>query len=827
MSAERPVNGELPKTPEQLLIRNEQDIVRDGQNFAFTFHDLTPDARTAYVLSRASSLNPNSRNKAFELFLGSAMKGDARFQEEFMGAVISGFKRAGDGVVINRETKRDPDYDEQLRIANLAHIFTLIPPRTVKRFGAEAGVEIIQSYWKPEWEEGAYQEKILWLKEDCDSDEEFDARSKKIERFSVKDALAHAKSEIDPRKPVIEYTNGDEKNNPYLVLAQVFQSRGQSMEAKQVGETESGRLITLRGSDRALEILDLLKQDQEFQSLVHATDSQAKRLELTAIAQPHIFTAQPDEQNRQIQARLASILRGQATTGIKQEDLYLKIKELVDRVDPAFAGEIPHFYDFDYTIPPWFDSEGSWRHKDFDNEYFYLPKGDTYKLDAQKPIENPYDLRNLRLIDPAEVIRCVKDLNNLKLDLLKNPDLKLLFAIATGGTIASIIEEERIVIGMDMSKIFDYVGRGIDKEWKAVTLSFPELIDSSQMDVNFNADMAIAISYVIKNLDPFVLSKLRGVLVAHGTDTMAPSGARLANMLGPNVPVPVGVTGSQAGMGNKLNEISGNVYNTLLVLDRMYEEDLQSVFMYMGGDSGYAYLPTGAVKASDTKKREAFKAESSPVIIEADDVSKSETPLVLPFARRVKAVRNRNLDPFQPTIFRGPLNSRTYDAQMDYPRSEIERMVGVYADEVDMVIAKTYGTFTFPRRQADSLMKAANERDMLVFATSPFALGKIGRYVDALYLIKKGAVPSEMLTHALVAKGMLASCWYSSREAQLAFLLSNNYIGEQPEVIDKGVTWEPRHSLAETVRMGVSVQLGQPRESIPSRILEVFPPLSA
>ena len=86
------------------------------------------------------------------------------------------------------------------------------------------------------------------------------------------------------------------------------------------------------------------------------------------------------------------------------------------------AETLPYYYTADGQCPPWFEGE-KFVYKKFDPTLPHTPKGETYTLTADKSrkIENPYDLRNLRIINPEFVVSALQQLEQkmiLSLDLL-------------------------------------------------------------------------------------------------------------------------------------------------------------------------------------------------------------------------------------------------------------------------------------------------------------------------------------------------------------------------------------------------------------------------
>lgn len=467
---------------------------------------------------------------------------------------------------------------------------------------------------------------------------------------------------------------------------------------------------------------------------------------------------------------------------------------------------LPYYYDASGNLPPWFNNKGKFDPNKYDSGFKFTPRGETYQLQSGYPLENPFDLRNLRVINPREVIRVSEELK----DLNKN-DLPSACLIGTGGTIAMRKEGESLVPVIDTKFLLEYTGRMLNRRWNIVSFSFPTLIDSSQMKMDYDADMVVAMSYLWVSMDEDSKKQFRGFLITHGTDTMSPSTTRVAMMLGSNLEFSVGAVGAQTDTGNDFSDVADNMARSMATLDKLYTQDRSTVFIYMGGSAGGAYNPAGAIKISDTDVK-AFASPAMPQIIDASNTQEFEVART-PFTDTYKNVRNSRGDVFQPIVTRGYINARELDAKMDIPPEELFDQIRNYDDRVIAIMLTTYGSFTFDHQQVDAIIRGANTRRMLVFATNPFPTGRVDHaYADAQYLIAQGAVPLFMMPHAAEVKLKIAQAIYGRDLEKIgAFMTDNNYVGEQPGL------WTPR-STNSNVR-----QFGQPEESLPRRKLEFYP----
>lgn len=459
--------------------------------------------------------------------------------------------------------------------------------------------------------------------------------------------------------------------------------------------------------------------------------------------------------------------------------------------------EKPYYHDKDGQCPPWFKQEGQFDPNSYDPGYPFVPRGEIFETVTNKghKIESAFDLDNLRIIDPEEVLNACHSLEKVAEN--GHPSICV---IATGGTIATKREGGSLVPGLDIDFLFEYAGKLLDKNWNRVSISLPTLIDSSQMHVDYDSDIVIATSFLWASLSEQARKYFRGFAITHGTDTMAQSATRLAFMYGPNLDYSVGIVGSQVGIDSDFNEVSDNISRCVATLDKLYDHGRNCTFLYMGGSAGGAFNPSGTRKRSDTDIV-GFESQAIPQIVDASNTIRMND-LILPFLDKYIQVRHPRLDVYRPIILRGWSNSRRLEAEMDLPPQELSALIDSYSASVKAILLTTYGSFTFDRQQADAIIGTSAQRKMMVFATNPFPTGRVDHdYADAQYLISKGAIPLHMMPHAAGVKLQIAEVlWGSDNDYIKAFMTSNTFIGEQPPI------WTPRPT---NIPMR---ELGLPRE---------------
>lgn len=120
--------------------------------------------------------------------------------------------------------------------------------------------------------------------------------------------------------------------------------------------------------------------------------------------------------------------------------------------------------------------------------------------------------------------------------------------ITTGGTIASSPTDEGLVPTLDSREIYTLIGQGFDN----IEVDLIDLmsLDSSNMQPEEWQLIAEEITKHVHHCD--------GIVLTHGTDTMAYTASALSFML-QNIPIPVVITGSQLPIQHPLSDGIENI----------------------------------------------------------------------------------------------------------------------------------------------------------------------------------------------------------------------------------------------------------------------------
>lgn len=458
------------------------------------------------------------------------------------------------------------------------------------------------------------------------------------------------------------------------------------------------------------------------------------------------------------------------------------------------------------ALPSGFTEKGVFSPAQYDPKAPYAIKGKTFTL-ASNPgfaIEDPFDLNNLRFIDARAVRKALEELE----DICEHTEKELVCLIGTGGTIASYMGDDgKIHPGLSISQLLEYAGGRLDERFGLTSFSLTTLIPSSQMEIDYIADVVVAMSWFYKHLSYSALTRFSGFVVTHGTDTLAPSATYANVMLGSNCPFSVGFVASQKTIGDRFTDVGINFFNCMSVLSELKLHRKSTVFIYMGGTQGGAFIPSASMKISDSEA-DAFGSPGRKKIVDSSDfmISGIDTSFI-----NLNAEQMTTEDVFQPIILRGYVSLSTLHARIGMDIDFLYDYVS-HLKTLALILV-TYGAFSFSYKQIDTIMRAAREAGIMVMGVNPFPTGRTDhKYEESLYLMEQGIFSVHALEHAVYAKVKWAQAVYGNDPKKIRFFITgNNFMGEQPP------EWTPpldvRHEA--TVIGGFAMRaIGQPRESL-------------
>ncbi|HRI35656.1 MAG TPA: asparaginase domain-containing protein [bacterium] len=464
------------------------------------------------------------------------------------------------------------------------------------------------------------------------------------------------------------------------------------------------------------------------------------------------------------------------------------------------------FLDKNGNIPSGFDENGTFDPYSFDPGAPYAPKGRLYRLQSNptQDLEDPFDLDNLRFINKDFVLRAHEQIEHLAATTKK----ELVCMIATGGTIAMHTNAEgKLVPGISPQYLLQFAGGNLESRFGIVSFSLPTLIDSSQMEIDYIADVVIAMSWFYENLSKEARNRFCGFFVTHGTDTLAFSSTYAHVMLGSNCPFSVGFVAAQKTTESRFTDVGVNFTYCLNMLAELRISRKAAVFLSIGGTSGGAFIPAASLKVSDTDVN-AFASPGRHKMMDSSDfLSKG---IDLDFVNKNTTSMTVD-DVYQPVVLRGFVPLTTLHARVGVDPRKLYDYVKQIRELA--IVLVTYGAFTFSRKQINAIVKAAKETDTILMAVNPFPSGSTDHhYADSMYIKEQGIIPIHSLEHAVYAKVKWAQAVFGNDFRKIRFFLTGtNFVGEQPN------EWTPPLDIIEeNMRLGgYRVRTyGQPRESL-------------
>ncbi|MGB3776738.1 MAG: asparaginase [Tunicatimonas sp.] len=307
--------------------------------------------------------------------------------------------------------------------------------------------------------------------------------------------------------------------------------------------------------------------------------------------------------------------------------------------------------------------------------------------------------------------------------------------IYTGGTLGMTYDEAGVLEPFNFSRIVEKVPSLKEFSIRITVISFPQLIDSSNVRPEHWVDMAYIVYENYRRFDGFV--------IVHGTDTMAYSASALSFML-ENLTKPVIFTGSQLPIGSTRSDAHENLVTALEIASEK--------------SNGVAIVPEVCIyfgnlllRGNRSSKRQsihfdAFESENYPVLAEAGVVIDYNLSAIRPAA------------PDQQLVYHRQLNTNVAVLKL-FPgisRRVVESILQI--SDLRGLVLETFGSGNAPTDAflLDSLADAT-ERGLVVLNISQCSGGRViqGRYQTSKRLDGIGVVSGkDMTTEAAVTKMM-------------------------------------------------------------------------
>ena len=323
---------------------------------------------------------------------------------------------------------------------------------------------------------------------------------------------------------------------------------------------------------------------------------------------------------------------------------------------------------------------------------------------------------------------------NVNTGFLGEPRATVLI-IYTGGTLGMTYDQAGVLEPFNFSRIVEKVPSLKEFSIRITVISFPQLIDSSNVRPEHWVDMAYIVYENYRRFDGFV--------IVHGTDTMAYSASALSFML-ENLTKPVIFTGSQLPIGSTRSDAHENLVTALEIASEK--------------SNGVAIVPEVCIyfgnlllRGNRSSKRQsihfdAFESENYPVLAEAGVLIDYNLSAIRPAVPDKQLVYHRELN----------TNVAVLKLFPGISRRVVESILQI--SDLRGLVLETFGSGNAPTDAflLDSLADAT-ERGLVVLNISQCSGGRViqGRYQTSKRLEGIGVVSGkDMTTEAAVTKMM-------------------------------------------------------------------------
>lgn len=395
-------------------------------------------------------------------------------------------------------------------------------------------------------------------------------------------------------------------------------------------------------------------------------------------------------------------------------------------------------------------------------------------------VEDPFDLNNLRFHEAIDITEQKKKINLTpklvvefvnKMNNLPDSDKTFVIWVGTWWTISMSPTgpNDSLEPDLNFDSIMEKSDSRLKEDFEIIGLD-AYATDSSQLEIDDVGDMAIAMSYIWKEMNQKIKKRFAGFFIVHGTDTMPKSWTHLEMMLGQNMPFNVVHTGAQKTINVKINDAQSNVKQGLYTLKMLHKNNCAESLTVMGG---VALLTAGMTKVSDHNAK-AMDTFMHKYAIDFSDLPDPDT-FVLPSWLRAAPWTKR----FNPIVYRWPNRVQELSAEMQQDPRALLAMIRFSAAKALFLV--TYGANTYDINAMKTIWTEASKQNILAYAVSPVnADPKLDVYAAAEEMIKAGVTPLYMTKEAARAKIMLAFAKFQKNIGDTAEFLTTNFLGEIP-----------------------------------------------
>lgn len=306
--------------------------------------------------------------------------------------------------------------------------------------------------------------------------------------------------------------------------------------------------------------------------------------------------------------------------------------------------------------------------------------------------------------------------------------------IYTGGTFGMVYDEEGALAPFNFSLVLEKIPELHKLDLKLTVISFPDPVDSSNINVEQWRDMATIIRDNYHQFDGFV--------ILHGTDTMAYSASAISFML-KGVNKPIIFTGAQIPIGATRSDARENLITALEIASKRNGDHamVTEVCLYFN----YYLLKGNRAQKIRSSNFAAFESENYPYLAESGvEIVYNESYL--------KKYKDESLK------YSEKLDANVIILKI-FPNISYNVVKGMLSiPGLKGVILESYGSGnTMKDDWFIKLLKEAIDRDIIILNVSQCIGGSViqGRYETSKMLTEIGVISgSDITTEAAVAKMM-------------------------------------------------------------------------
>lgn len=399
-------------------------------------------------------------------------------------------------------------------------------------------------------------------------------------------------------------------------------------------------------------------------------------------------------------------------------------------------------------------------------------------------LDDPTDPENLRFFNWGDIEGRVINTIFREIEMSRGGKNMGIVGINFGGTIMMDRTERGLVSEGQVQEKFEFHLERYFPKCIVRSFVFPKAkptkdaegswgLDSSQMEIDFLSDAAIAMTCAWNDLTEEERKVFPGFVISIGTDTCVEAMSLLKTMLGPNCPFSVVAVGAMKPMEDQDSDGFANFKSSFHDLIDLHARGLSVIGLRVEGG---LYEPTKTRKVAD-KLGNSFQGER---IIDTEKGETAKTADDSKFRKRKPEDLHR---PYTETVaFRGA-------DEVDFIKSGISTNPFRLASSLSNSDAKafligTYASFTQSMKDRVAISRGARGRP--IFYVNQILGGSVDQdYEIAKELIKHGVYPLKMTAECARAKLNLAIRLFGDNHQKIIDYMTKS---EEVEGLIKGVS---------------------------------------